>query len=172
MNGLDGGAHPFVAGRIPGDLQGLKDRHTGGNEGAQGSAKAGHRGFGEEIAKQRQLEFITVQGGGDSRQPDGETQADHQHRQDPGDEEEVPLDEAAQVHDDLGDGRQGPAPEHVLKNSLEFRHDEQHEERHNPHRDGEHDGGIDHRGGDLAADALAFFGKLRQASQDDFQNAA
>ncbi len=82
------------------------------------------------------------------------------------------LHEITDPDDELGDGRERFVSQHVVKNRLEFRDDEDHQESHDDHREGEHDDRINHRRLDLVFDLLRFFLELGETTEDEFEHAA
>jgi hypothetical protein len=82
------------------------------------------------------------------------------------------LHETAHANDKKCDHRQRPVAQHVVKDRLKPRDDENHQKRHDREREREHDDRINHRGHDLVLDLLRFLLELREAREDDFEYTA
>ena len=82
------------------------------------------------------------------------------------------LDRIAHSNNEKRDRRERFIAQHVLKDLLELRDDEDEQEGHDGERENHDDDRVDHRGHDLVFDLLRLFLELGQAGEDEFEHAA
>ena len=161
-----------VACRLAGDVERLQDRDAAGYERPQRAGEPGDRALTRQVTEKRGLELDRIDDmDALLRSPDDFVE-DDKYDDGPDDDEGVVLYHVAGPDDKLGQAGKRLSAEHIRKNRLEFRDDEDEQERQDHDRDHEDDDWIKHRRHDLVFDFLGLFLEFRQAQEDELQHAA
>src|SRR5215471_9790362 len=106
------------------------------------------------------------------RGPIHESVTGHECNEPPYDDQPMILDQPTHVDNKSGDCRERPVAEHVVKDGLEFRHDEHEQKSHNGDGHRDYDGGINHRSDDLVLNFRGFLLKFSKTVEHELEHAA
>src|SRR5438445_648343 len=166
----DGALDDPVAGRASRDEEPLEDGNAGRDERAEGPGEPGDRDLADQHAEDRHLEqegvdhVAALVGVVVALDPVDDTGAHADH------DEDVPLRELRDEHDDLG--RQRKLGAEALEHLRERRDDEDHHEHDDQHRHADDGDGVDHGPLHLALELGRLLDVAGQTLQDDVEHTA